>query len=75
VITAVPGDTPDTVPVDPTVAIPGEPELHEPPSVGSVNPVVDPVHTEDAPAIAPGTAFTVTPVVTRAVQPNPFVTV
>ena len=60
-MTAVPPDTPDTIPVEPIVAIPVDPELHTPPVVASLNAIVAPAQTEDAPLIVPAdVAVTVT---------------
>jgi hypothetical protein len=65
------GNTPVTVPaavpVDTTVAINVEEELHDPPAGRSFSTVVAPTHTVAAPVIGPGEELTVTTVV--AVQP------
>ena len=66
-IVTVPTVTPVTMPVDPTDAIPEALVLHVPPEVASVSEMVEPAHTEEAPDIAAGNAFTVTVVV--AMQP------
>jgi len=49
---AVPADTPVTIPVEPTVALPGLLLLHAPPAVASVRLTVEPTHTGAAPVIA-----------------------
>ena len=59
VITAAPGDTPVTMPVEPTAAIAVLLLLHPPPVVPSVNVIVDPAQTLALPVIAPGSGFTV----------------
>jgi len=52
VITAVPGLTPVTMPeAEPTVAIPGDPDVHVPPDGVPVRLVVDPTQTTDGPVI------------------------
>lgn len=59
---AVPVDTPVTMPVLLTVAIPAALLLHTPPVVASVKGVVAPVHTVAVPVMVPalGKGFTVT---------------
>ena len=71
----MPPDTPVTIPVLPTVAIPVAPELHVPPVTASVSAVVIPAHTVAVPVTVPalGAAFTVTTLLADAV-PHPFVT-
>ena len=57
----VPGLTPVTMPVEPTVAIPGAELLHVPPATTSDKVMCNPVMTLDAPLIVPAkTLFTVT---------------
>ena len=56
-----PAVIPETSPVDPAVAVPGEPLLHTPPGVMSVNVVEAPAHTPDKPAIAAGAGLMLTP--------------
>ena len=61
VIVVIPAATPVTTPVpEPTVAIPGDPELHVPPPEGSLKAVVAPVHTVATPVIGAGSGLTVT---------------
>jgi hypothetical protein len=55
---AVPTDTPVTMPVGLTVAVPVA--LHVPPLVASVKALVDPAHMLNVPVIAAGVGFTVT---------------
>ncbi len=50
---ALPPLTPVTIPVDPTVAIPVDAELHTPTPVPSVRFVVAPEHTVAVPEIVP----------------------
>jgi hypothetical protein len=45
---AVPIATPDTIPVEPTVAVPAAPELQVPPPVLQLNVIEDPWHTAAA---------------------------
>ena len=72
----VPAATPVTIPVAPTVAMPGDTELHTPPAVASVKFVVVVGQTVNPPVIIPafGAGFTVTIAVASAV-PQLFVTV
>lgn len=61
VITAVPAEIPDTVPLEvPMVATAVLLLLQEPPGVPSERVVVTPTHSEPDPSIVPGTGFTVT---------------
>jgi hypothetical protein len=60
----VPAETPDTTPVDETVATDVEPLVHAPPDVASVRLVVLPAQTLAVPVMAAGDALTVTTVVT-----------
>jgi len=71
VILAVPDATPDTIPVEPTVAI--DPLLVDqvPPDTELDNVVLLPTHTVAVPVIADGTAFTVTFTV-EAADPQEF---
>ena len=64
---AVPAVMPVTLPVEPTVAIPGDPELHVPFATASASVVTPPKHNVAVPVIA-GAAFTVTVVVAK--QPD-----
>ncbi len=66
---ATPGETPVTMPLVPTVAIPVDPLLHVPPGVASARVVVAPTQIPTAPGgvIAAGLAITVTVVVTKQV--------
>jgi hypothetical protein len=66
---AVPGDAPVIRPeVELTFAIDGALLDHVPPVVASITSAVEPKHTEEAPVIAAGLAFTVT--TTVLVQPD-----
>ena len=69
----VPAATPVTIPVAPTVAMPGDTELHTPPAVpvGSASVVVPVGQTVSVPVIVPilGPAVTVTIVVAPTAQP------
>jgi hypothetical protein len=56
---------PDTIPVLPTVANVGDPELHVPPVLASVNAVVKPAQTLAMPVILAGNGFTVSPSVLK----------
>jgi hypothetical protein len=56
----LPADTPDTTPVPLIVATDMLLLLHTPPGVPSVNVVVAPTHTPDAPAIVPATGIGLT---------------
>ena len=47
----VPAATPNTFPIEPTVAIAVAPELHEPLSAASVKLIVTPTHTVAIPPI------------------------
>jgi hypothetical protein len=61
VISALPVPAPVTIPLlEPTVATARSLLLHVPPVVASVNVIVDPTHTKDAPPIEAGKGFTVT---------------
>lgn len=75
VIEAYPADTPLTIPPL-TEATDELLELHNPPEDASVNVIVEPIHAEEPPTIAPATGrgFTVTILVASAL-PQPFVTV
>ena len=65
-IVAVPAATPDTTPdVELTLAVPEALLVHTPPVGDEDNVVVDPVHTESVPVIAPGCTFTVTTLVAK----------
>jgi hypothetical protein len=76
VTVAVPVDTPYTVPVPLTVAIPPLAGLQVPPGLPpSDNPVVEPAQTTAVPAIAPGAAVTVITLVTVQPEPNEYVIV
>ncbi len=67
----IPVDTPVTTPeTDPTIAMPVDDELHEPPPTASLNVIVDPMHTCVLPVIAPGRGFTVAVVV--VIHPLPI---
>jgi hypothetical protein len=67
----VPADTPTTLPlVDPTVATEVLLLVHVPPEVRSVSVLEDPTQTLVVPAMAAGSAFTVTGAVTKPVQPD-----
>ena len=72
----VPADRPFTLPDASTVANAGAVLLQVPPVAPSVNPVVLPTHSDDAPDIVPasGKGLTVNACVAAAV-PQPFVTV
>ena len=72
----VPAATPVTIPVAPTVAIPGDTELHMPPVAASVRFVVAVGQTMSVPVMVPatGNGFTVTTAVAAAV-PQPVVIV
>ena len=64
-IVVVPGATPETIPaLMPTVAVEVLLLLQVPPTVASLNVVVKPAHTFDAPVIADGVGLTVTVVIT-----------
>jgi hypothetical protein len=64
---AGPAVTPETMPPEETVAMPGAELLHEPPDVPSESEVVPPTHmAEETLLIAAGNAFTVNDVVTVA---------
>lgn len=57
---AVPTDIPVTTPVeDPTVATPGEPDVHLPPATESLKVVVLPSHKVVVPLMIDGIGFTV----------------
>lgn len=62
---AVPPATPDTMPVDPTVAVPVVLLLHIPPVVASVRFVVAPAQTEAVPPITAGKRLTVNGLVAK----------
>ena len=70
-ITAVPAEAPVTMPVDPTVAIAGEPETQEPPPVASLRLRVAPVHTVGVPRIVPGLGKGLTVTIAVTEQPTP----
>jgi len=76
VIFEVPADTPDTIPVEPTVATDVLPLLHVPPVVVLFRVVVAPWHKLIVPVMAAtvGNELTVTTVVAIVVQLKPFVT-
>ena len=60
-ITTVPAETPDTIPVaEPIVAMPGSPELHSPTAGTADKTVVVPTHRLESPIIPPGRGLTVT---------------
>ena len=61
----VPADVPVTTPVAEIKAIPGGAMLHVPEGAASLNPVVNPWHTERSPKIAGGNGLTVTIVVLK----------
>ena len=63
----MPPDTPVTIPVEPTVAIPVAPDDQVPPDVASLSVVVELVHREAVPVIAATPTVTLTDFV--AVQP------
>lgn len=70
VIVAVPAAIPDTTPeVELTLAVPEALLVHVPPVGDEDNVVVDPTHTVAVPDIVPGSAFTVTTLVTKQVPP------
>lgn len=60
----VPGFVPDTMPLEPILAVDGTPLLQAPPGVISVNAVVVPKHTWAEPDIAAGVGCTVVTAVT-----------
>ena len=72
----VPAATPVTVPVAPTVAVPGDTELQVPPATASLRFVVVAGHTTRPPVIVPalGNGLTVTIALAAAI-PQPLVTV
>ena len=57
---AGPPDKPETMPVDPTVAVPVALLLHVPPTVKSPSVIVAPVQTKVLPVMPAGVTFTVT---------------
>ena len=67
-IEAVPPAIPVTIPVEPTVAAAGDPELHTPPVTASVNAVVVPAQVVNVPVMGPGAWLTVN--VSSATQPR-----
>ena len=68
---AVPPDTPVTIPLkDPTVAIPGAPELHVPPEDVSVKVAGTPAQMTALPDIGAGNGSTVTEAVTKHPAPS-----
>lgn len=67
VIVAVPAESPETIPLVPIVAVAGVLLLHVPPTVPSLNAVVEPSQTLVVPVITAGEACTVT--VTLWLQP------
>lgn len=69
----VPAATPITSPVEEMVAAPGVLLVHTPPVVASVNVIVEPTHTLDAPEIAAGTGLTVTKNVFAQPVPSVYV--
>jgi len=76
VIVVVPADIPDTMPVEPIVAIEPSLRLHVPPVAVSARGVVEPAQTDIVPVIAGtvGNGLTVTTAVAIVVQPKPLVT-
>jgi hypothetical protein len=64
---AVPGLTPLTTPVEPTVAMDKLLLAHTPPAVVSARVVVEPAHTLIVPVMLTGNGFTVTTVVVKPV--------
>ena len=56
---AVPADIPDTMPVEPTVAMSVAPLVHTPPVVVQLSAVVCPAHKPIVPVIGAGLALTV----------------
>jgi len=68
---------PVTIPVEPTAAMPVEPELHVPPDTVLLNVVVAPVQTVAVPVIVPAEvpALTVIVYVTAVAEPQLNVTV
>lgn len=67
-ISAVPAETPVTIPVvTPTVATPGALVNQNPPDGELLNAVVDPTHTPRDPVIVDGYGFTVTVIVEKQV--------
>jgi len=62
---------PETIPVEPTVAMPGTLLPHTPPLLTSYSVTVDPLHTVESPLIADGDELTVTFAV--AMQPPTLV--
>ena len=71
VINVVPADTPVTVPVPLTEAMPPLPLVHAPPPVASLRVMVANIHTLEGPLMAAGVGLTVTILV--AAQPPPSV--
>src|ERR1043165_9097518 len=61
--------------VDTTVAMPVEPEVHEPEGVASLRGVVDPEQTKVVPLMAAGAALTVTVLVALHPDEDVYVTV
>ncbi len=55
-----PPNAPHTLPLPSTVATEVLLLVHVPPVTPSVRVIIDPVHTDDKPKIAPGAEFTVT---------------
>ena len=73
---ATPAVSPLTRPVvNPTAAVVMALLLQLPPAVGSVRLTVDPIHTADAPLIAPGCGLTLMPLVAVQPVPNEYVIV
>ena len=58
-MTVVPAATPVTMPVEPTLAVPGARLAHTPPPVPSASVVVAPTHTLSVPVIAAGSGLMV----------------
>ena len=70
-MTVRPVETPATMPeADPIVAMPGDPELQEPPEMVSDKVKPEPAHNAEGPAMTDGNALTVTTAV--ATQPDPI---
>ncbi len=65
----MPLEIPDTIPAEPTVAIPVDVDDHVPPPVAELSVVLAPTHTVPAPEIAAGEARIVIVAVSK--QPLP----
>ena len=65
---AVPAVMPVTLPVEPTVAILVEPELHIPPPEASVKFIIDPAHTVIRPFIIPASGNGLTVIISVALK-------